>query len=123
MTCQEKLENLKCSYPFGRWREAYHEGLDQYTKENCDKVEAVLDNLIASLSQLGENGATDRKVEMFRIAVQSLNILNNDNDGSLIETEEREELCELFDEITLAVGLDPDNFGEGEGIASEWRDW
>jgi hypothetical protein len=41
----------------------------------------------------------------------------------LIETGEREDLCELIDQITIAAGMDPKNYGDGEGIADEWRNW
>jgi hypothetical protein len=38
-------------------------------------------------------------------------------------TIEREDLCELTNTITEACGLNPDDYGSGEGLASEWRDW
>lgn len=42
---------------------------------------------------------------------------------SLIETGEREELCDLYDRIFIESGLTPSFYGGGEGIASEWRSW
>jgi len=45
------------------------------------------------------------------------------NDSTeIIETGEREELCELFNKISLSANLNPEDYGEVEGIASEWRD-
>ena len=41
----------------------------------------------------------------------------------MIETGEREELCELFNSIAADCGIDPGQYGHGEGLASEWRDW
>jgi hypothetical protein len=42
-------------------------------------------------------------------------------DGCFIETGEREELCNLFDDIAGAVGINVQDYPDG--IASEWRDW
>jgi hypothetical protein len=41
----------------------------------------------------------------------------------MIETGEREELCELFNLMAVDCGIDPGKYGGGEGLASEWRDW
>ncbi|HEY9046381.1 MAG TPA: hypothetical protein VIN08_10820 [Ohtaekwangia sp.] len=123
MTYPEKLENTKIHYPFDRWLEAYDQGLDQYTDENCDRAKIILDNLIEKLISLEETASLPDKVDVFREAVLQLNFLNDEIDGSLIETGEREDLCKLFDEIALAAGLNPSEYGGGEGIASEWRDW
>jgi len=54
--------------------------------------------------------------------VLSLNELDDKIDG-LIETGEREDLCELIDQITIAAGLNPENYADGEGLADEWREW
>jgi hypothetical protein len=42
-------------------------------------------------------------------------------DGCFIETGEREELCDIFDNIADSVGIDIHTYEDG--IASEWRDW
>jgi hypothetical protein len=123
MTYREKLESKKVNYPFGEWRELYDSGLDQYTEENCDRATLILDILIDSLTYLGEDAPATTKVELFRVAVESLNTLNDENHGTLIESGERDELCELFDSIAIAAGLNPVEYGGGEGIASEWRNW
>ncbi|HYK44861.1 MAG TPA: hypothetical protein VEV83_06825 [Parafilimonas sp.] len=47
--------------------------------------------------------------------------MNEEVEG-LIQTGEREHLCALIDQITIAAGMDPKNYGDGEGIADEWRD-
>lgn len=119
---QSKLLSTKQFYPFDRWRESYKDGLTQYTKENCDKTRKVFDDLIASLIKSGENASEEQKKELFKTAILKTNQLNEEIDG-LIETGEREDLCELTDKITIACGLDPHKYGDGEGLASEWRDW
>jgi hypothetical protein len=123
MTYEEKLNQAKSSYPFDRWREMFDNGLEQYTQENCDKIRKIFDDLIAGLILKGENTSESEKVESFRIAIEAANTLNDETDGALIETGEREDLCELTNTITVAAGLNPENYGEGEGLASEWREW
>lgn len=130
MTYKEKLEKAKELYPFARWRESFFPpedepefgGMEQYTQENCDKAQAVFDSLLCKLTQLGEDAPGDTKVEMFKEAILSLNDLDEEI-GGLIETGEREDLCALIDEITIAANLIPADYGSGEGIADEWRDW
>jgi len=130
MTYQEQLEATKKYYPFARWRENFFpdkddpdsEGMEQYTQENCDKAQAVLDNLVSNLVGAGQSADESTKVEFFRTAILSLNKLNEEIDG-FIETGEREDLCELIDQITIAAGMRPENYGDGAGIADEWRNW
>lgn len=119
---QGRLFTTKQFYPFDRWRESYNDGLTQYTKQNCDKTRKVFDDLITSLITIGENASEEQKKELFKIAIIKTNQLNNEIDG-LIETGEREDLFELTDKITIACGLDPHKYGDGEGLASEWREW
>lgn len=119
---QNKLVSAKQFYPFHRWRESYNDGLVQYTQENCDKIKKVFDDLIASLIETGENASEEKKMKLFKVAILKTNDLNEKIEG-LIETGEREDLCDLTDKITIACGLNPDNYADGEGLASEWREW
>lgn len=121
MNYKKILLETKKSYPFERWREAFDDGLEVYTEENCAAMENIFDELIANLIVKGENASESEKIEAFRAAIEATNEL--DGDTAMIETGEREDLCELTNAITLAAGLNPDNYGEGEGLASEWRDW
>jgi hypothetical protein len=122
MSYSSQLEQTKAAYPFDNWRENGLEGMDQYTPENCNAAQAVLDQLINQLITLGPDASETDKVRLFKTAIEALNALNEEID-SLIETGEREDLCELLDQITVAAGLDPKQYGSGEGIADEWREW
>ena len=122
MTYQKTLIASKSKYPFVRWRESFNEGLEQYTEENCNKAKLIFDTLINELIAKGESASKEEKVELFKKAVLSLNHLSGEV-SDLIETGEREDLCELIDQITIAAGLNPKDFTEGEGIADEWREW
>lgn len=118
-----KLEECKVHYPFVEWRRKNTEyGMSQYTQENCESIELIFDELIADLKVLPSDAKAEDKVLLFKYAVMNTNILDNRING-LIETGEREDLCELFDHITIAAGLEPEEFADGEGIADEWREW
>ena len=113
------LAATKARYPFQRWAES---GLEQYTPQACAAFARVFDRLIHDLAELGPSADEAAKLAAFEQAVQALNALNEEDD-SLIETGEREDLCELVNDIATAAGMDPARYGDGEGPASGWRDW
>lgn len=124
LSLEDALNEIKKSYPFNGWRASFFEyDMEQYTEENCNSAKKILDELIQELVIIGKEADKDLKLKKFEKAVQKLNVLNDYIDGSLIETGEREQLCELFDNIGIIVGLNPEDYGDGDGIASEWRDW
>ena len=122
MSYAEQLLATKLHFPFQKWQ-ANFPNMEQYTQENCMAAQTILDKLIDGLIQLGEDAPEAQKVEQFRISVEALNALNEEIDNVLIETGEREELCDLLDAITIAANLNPEDYADGEGIADEWRDW
>lgn len=113
------LDAVRANYPFRRWAES---GLEQYTAQACAAFSEVFDKLIDELVRMGPAATDELKLAAFEKAVIALNTLN-DADESLIETGEREDLCELINVIASAAGLDPSKYGDGEGPASEWREW
>jgi hypothetical protein len=119
-TYLHRLSLARRAYPFSTWQKS---GLEQYSSENCDDAQAIFDDLITELDELGENASEKAKLKKFEKAVVALNELNDRTEGALIETEEREQLCELVNEIAVQAQLDPTQYGDGEGPASEWRDW
>ncbi|WP_017300077.1 hypothetical protein [Nodosilinea nodulosa] len=129
MSYETDLLEVREKYPFNKWKtyaeigEAGEEGLEQYTEENCEAAKRILDTLVSDLAALGEDALKEDKLQKFQVAVEALNTLNHEMDGSLIETGEREELCELFNIIAVKAGIDPSEYGDGEGPASEWRNW
>lgn len=123
MEYQNKFNEAKSFYPFNNWRESYNHGLEQYTQENCDKAKKIFDDLINGLVSIGENATEEEKIVFFKTAILATNELNSECGECLIETGEREDLCELTDKITIACGLDPEKYGDGEGLATEWREW
>ena len=96
--------------------------MKQYTQEIFNKAKAVFDNYIDQLKTIGQNASTQSKVGIFKTAVLLLNNLNNQIEW-FIETGEKKDLCDWINQITIAAGLDPKNYADGEGILDEWRDW
>src|SRR5216684_4368509 len=99
----KRLTATKECYPFANWAAS---GLEQYTDDACSLFTAVFDDLIQRLAALGEQASEKQKIAAFKQAVDALNALN-EKDESLIETGEREDLCELCNVIATAAGIDP----------------
>jgi hypothetical protein len=116
---RKNLSAAKASYPFSKWAKW---GIEQHTGHAIDLFTSVFDRLIERLAELGEQAPEPAKLGAFRQAVEALNGLNKRNE-ILIETDEREDLCTLFNIIAKAARIDPSKYGGGEGPASEWRDW
>ena len=112
----EKLNAIKQTYPFERMRQYWKQ--EEGGAEECTALEGLFDQLITSLIASGPTASEAEKIALFETAVEG----SNEYSG-VIETSEREDLCELTNTITLACGLNPAEYGGGEGLASEWRDW
>src|SRR4051812_17337205 len=76
------LESVKNDYPFPRWQQS---GLEQYTPKACTAFQAVFDNLISKLGALGSDASEQKKIALFKEAIEATNVLNEE-DESLIET-------------------------------------
>lgn len=121
MAYYESFNAAKPGYPFEAWKEYVNDGLDQYTEQNCNKAQKIMDDLIVNLARIGKDASEQEKVRYFKIAVEEFNRLNALT--NIIETMEREEIFEIFEAIAEIAGIDTSKYGSGEGIASEWREW
>ena len=115
-----ELELIKSNLGLMTWVEKLEDGLEQYSKKNCKKAESIIIEMINRLEQSAPN---DLKVkeDLIKDGVLALNRFNKSLSGSFIETQEREQICDIFDNIAGAVGLDVQNYPDG--IASMWREW
>jgi|ERR1700677_4451075 len=116
---QDRLVATKQHYPFKGWEES---GLEQYTITVTAAFTAIFDKLILELSVMGETAPEEQKLNAFKTVVMATNELNEE-DESIIETGEREDLCGLCNIIARAAGMDTEKYGGGEGPATMWRDW
>ncbi|MCB9641878.1 MAG: hypothetical protein H6728_02265 [Myxococcales bacterium] len=121
MGLKEKLEKIQL--PFKSWATfGAKVGWERHSKENCQKAEAIFQELFAELVQIGLKASEAEKLEAMKSAVMALNTLDEEIQG-FIETSEREQLVGVFYNITKEIGLNPANYADGEGPASLWRSW
>ncbi|UXI69784.1 hypothetical protein [Tahibacter amnicola] len=81
------------------------------------KCDVLLETFLQRLVEA--KGDTPAIMAAAETAVLAINALNDRADGGLIETGEREDLCELIDQACAWAGLD---IGEGD-VAGNWREW
>lgn len=90
-----------------------------YEQDHVDQCAKIIDDLFVNLT----NAANSKKVGIIlkavKEAVLKLNELNENCDYSLIETDQREDLCELINAAAIDAGLDSDD----NDITEEWREW
>jgi hypothetical protein len=120
---EKQIAEIRARYPFSRYPFAplfYVFG--GKTRKARRTFVLIFDQLLERLRNLGTDASETERMEAFEEAVLALNALNEEYEG-MIETDEREQLCTLFNVIAVATGIDPTKYGDGEGPASEWRDW
>ena len=89
-----------------------------YTEADIARCGEILDEYIDRLSQVDDpdTGAILLYVEK---VVRDLNELNDECNYSLIETDQRELLCDFIEKVAQEAGLEND----GTDITEEWREW
>ena len=85
-----------------------------YTDTDVAKCGQILDNFIHSMALLT---ASDEEQINHEVKTTVL-VLNRLNEKGLIETREREMLCDFIDQACLAIGYSP-----VKDITEEWRKW
>jgi len=88
-----------------------------YTESDIGKCEVILDGFLAQVVAAG-TGNSDQVMSAVKGAVLALNELNASCDHSLIETDQREQICELIIQASAAAGV-----GSGEDMTEQWREW
>jgi hypothetical protein len=88
-----------------------------YDETHIDRCEEIVDACLVEVAEVnhGEEAAILRSVQR---AVEAMNALNADSDGNLIETDHREDLCELLADAARESGLETD-----DNPTEEWRAW
>ncbi len=101
-----------------------------YVQANIDSCAEILDSYLEALTEAVEGhdleddeddgqAFNESILEAVKTVVQALNVLNEQCEGGLIETDQREQLCDLIQTAASEAGLDT----EGEDITEEWREW
>jgi hypothetical protein len=101
---------------------SYMEGgnaFDDYSQEDVDKCNAILLNYLNSVSTSSMQGDSEKIMTAVEETVIALNRLNESCDYALIETGERESMCELIINAAAQVGLETEEYD----ITEPWREW
>lgn len=88
-----------------------------YSQKHIDKCGEILDDYIDELGKCKKNEKSI--MQSVKKVILALNKLNNECDGSLIETDQREYLCPFIEKAATIAGL-PKLEGD---ITYEWREW
>jgi hypothetical protein len=90
-----------------------------YAQSDIDDCDQALTGFLGTLQQTAGNGRKDFIIESVKAVVLRLNTVNNKCDGNLIETDQREDICNLIKKATEGAGL----VTEQSDITEEWREW
>jgi hypothetical protein len=88
-----------------------------YSAADIERCAAILDAFVENVGSAAGNA--DRIMAAVQDAVLRLNDLSEES-GSLIETDQREDLCEFIELAARAGGLHID---ANDDITEEWREW
>jgi hypothetical protein len=104
------------------WRTYYKRGLKQYSKINCDLAVKIMDTLLEDLAKAGLRAKQEIKIELIEKAVIEFNALDSMTGQAFIETEERDELGQLFERVAIKAKIDLEQF-EYNDITYKVRTW
>ena len=90
-----------------------------YAQADIDKCAQIIDGFLASLENVPQGKKNESILKAVKATVIKLNKLNDRCDGSLIETDQREQLCALIIAAAKRAGLVTDE----HDITEEWREW
>jgi hypothetical protein len=90
-----------------------------YTQKHVDRLSEIINDFLASLEKTPEAQKNEYIMDAVKKTILRLNELNEEVDGSLIETDQREFLCKLIDLAAGHAGLE----SSVDDITYEWREW
>lgn len=90
-----------------------------YTQDHIDQCMSLLDTFLATLKNVPPEGKTEFIMAAVKHLVLGLNAVNESCDGAMIETDQREQLCEIIITAAKDAGLESDEYD----VTEEWREW
>lgn len=87
-----------------------------YTKDDVKECGLILGNFLVDLECAKHDKG--KILDSVKIAIEKLNKLNEQLNGELIETEQREDLCDFIMKAVIRAGLDTE-----DDVTEEWREW
>lgn len=88
-----------------------------YTQKDINRCAAILDTYLGTVAEVCKPSQNDIR-DAVKKAVQDLNALNKKCGGNLIETDQREDLCQIILVTAVNAGLDTH-----DDITENWREW
>ena len=89
-----------------------------YTQRHVDQCGKIISTYLDALAEIRGSGVDEKILVEAEKAVRGLNKLNDKCDGSLIETDQREDICGLMILAAKHAGLSADG-----DFTEEWREW
>jgi hypothetical protein len=90
-----------------------------YSREDVDKCDAILIKYMTAVLTPAIYGDNEKIMAAVEDAVLCLNALNENCEHSLIETDQREGICEFIISVAAKAGLESEEYD----ITEEWREW
>jgi hypothetical protein len=90
-----------------------------YTQKHVDRCSEIIDDFLASLENTPEAQKNEYIMDAVKNTILRLNELNEECDGSLIETGQREDLGKLINSAARHAGLVTNTYD----ITYVWREW
>ena len=90
-----------------------------YTQVHIDRCAKIIDEFLASLESVPKGEKNESIMKLVKTAVIKLNKLNDRCDGSLIETDQREQICTMIIAAAKRAGLVSSEYD----ITEKWREW
>lgn len=87
-----------------------------YSSDEVDQCDSILKDFLSNSGKLADKKAFTNEV---RKTVLALNDLNESVDCSIIETDQREDICEILIYSGFLLGFNK----KDEDITEEWREW
>lgn len=112
------INNLKRDILNGMVEYIEDDDAPPYTQNDINDCDAIISNFIRELSQAPQNSNYAVALDKVKDTVLKLNELNERCDFSIIETDQREDLCELIIQVVKNAGHHVDT-----DITEEWREW
>jgi len=88
-----------------------------YNGTHIGECGRILDAYLATVEEAAD-GDDDAVMAAVQFTVLSLNGLNERCHGSLIETDQREQICDIINRAATKAGV-----GAGEDLTAQWREW
>ena len=90
-----------------------------YTESDVHNCDNILKKFISAVDDSFQSSDFEWVKVQVKEFVLTLNAFNEKHDYSIIETDQREGICELIDEVIKFAGHNIIN----EDITEEWREW